>query len=817
MVDHYRIVRPLGHGGMGTVYLARDTQLGRTVALKMVRTSVLATRDAAERFLFEARATARFNHPHIITIYGVGEHEGQRYVALEYLRGHDLRERIEGERLGSREAARLGLAIAEALQEAHRHHILHRDLKPENVMIPADGRLRVLDFGLAKLARAETASGEAEEVAAPAGDGRDGGGDHHGEADDAGIRPANAPDEQGLVAPFETAGGQARGTPAYMAPEQWSGEGVTGAADVWALGLILVELLTGKHPYRHMAPLQICMAACSDDPVPLSIDGIPDPLARLVRRCLDKRPGRRPSVAEVIEVLSGHVDSARVAGDEGTPPFQGLLPFDERDAVRFFGRDTALSAFLERLRRETVLPIVGPSGAGKSSFVLAGVIPRLRDQGPWTVLRMRPGRRPLRTLAARLLWGENGLLSGTGGAFSGPSVLFSTGSSLSARASMAPEDVEDSEEDLADEILESPARLALRLLEIAERSRGRVLLLVDQLEELFTHVDDEAQRRAFLEAVCSAADDPAEPVRVIMTLRSDFIGRAETVERAREALGRVTVLGTPGRAALVEIMSRLPELSGFAYDDPRLVGEMVDAVVDERAALPLLQVTGQVLWDRRDAGRRMLLRSAYEDMGGVAGALALHADGVLEGLAAGQLELARDLLTRLVTPERTRQVTPQTALLDGLDATATDVLHRLIQGRLVLVRKARRGGADEAALELVHESLIDSWGRLSHWLDESQEEAAFRAEVGQAAELWLRRGKRDEELWRGDALIDARARAAALGTVSEPVRIFLDAGRERERHLENRKRAVYGAVVTALLVLALAMGKLALNTDFRAS
>jgi len=135
-VDHYQVIRLLGRGGMGEVYLARDRSLGRRVALKIVTTEALAHTEARERFLREARITARFNHPHIITVYGVGQVGQMPYVALEYLEGQNLADRLEQERPGVRQGLRLALAIAEALAEAHRHQVLHRDLKPENVFIP---------------------------------------------------------------------------------------------------------------------------------------------------------------------------------------------------------------------------------------------------------------------------------------------------------------------------------------------------------------------------------------------------------------------------------------------------------------------------------------------------------------------------------------------------------------------------------------------------------------------------------------------------------------------------------------------------------
>jgi serine/threonine protein kinase len=218
-IGTFRVVRLLGHGGMGSVWLARDLTLGRHVALKIVRADQ-ANKDAMERFLHEARATATFSHPHIVSIYSVGEHEGVPCVALEYLEGDSLRERLRGGRPGVREALRMAHAMADALVEAHRRGLLHRDLKPENVVLPRDGRLRVVDFGLAMRIDQQDPT-----IDVPLG------------ADDTDPDPAGARDV--------TDGGIVRGTPAYMAPEQWRGH-PSEKSDVWALGVVMIEMLRSR-------------------------------------------------------------------------------------------------------------------------------------------------------------------------------------------------------------------------------------------------------------------------------------------------------------------------------------------------------------------------------------------------------------------------------------------------------------------------------------------------------------------------------------------------------------------------------------------
>jgi WD40 repeat protein/serine/threonine protein kinase len=756
-VDHFRVLRMLGRGGMGEVYLARDTKLGRKVALKIIHPRLLGSAEAAEQFLFEARATARFAHPNIVTIHHVGEHQGAPYVALEYLEGQDLRQRIAEQRPSLAEVVRTGRAIAAALAEAHAHKILHRDLKPENVVVTTDGRLRVVDFGLA--------------TALPLDDP---------------TAPVVGDTTRDLLQRSGAYGDSAGGTPSYMAPEQWAQGECTGATDVWALGVILYELVSGRLPFLERSMVQLSIAVCGKTPAPALISGgsgdaeetdVPPALAELIARCLEKRASQRPAAADVAQRLEALSPGQRsVEGLES--PFCGLLSFTERHAGLFFGREGEITAFVERLRRRPVLPVVGPSGAGKSSFVQAGAIPRLREQERWIVLKVRPGAQPFEALAARLVRHES---RASGGKPSTPRIEAG---------------------ELARQLRASPGRLALALGDLAARERARVLLFVDQLEELFTMVDDGAVRAAYLEALFSGADDAEEPTRVVFAVRDDYLGRLAVGELARDVLRAVTVLQSLTPGALEEILRRPLESVGLRFEDEALVREMVATVSNEPAGLPLLQFAAQLLWDRRDPERGVLLRAAYEQMGGVAGALARHADGVLDGLAPAEVRLARLLLLRLVTVEGTRRVVPRSQALEGLGPEAERVLAQLTSARLIAVTRAT-GEGGEATLELTHESLIRGWRRLSRWIEESAEELAFLGEVGQAAALWERRGQRPAELWQGEALHEAlRARDRCVDPVPRRVSRFLDQGATREAQAARRRRLLKGAAVAVLALVA---------------
>ena len=749
MVDHYRLVHRLGRGGMGEVFLARDTQLGRRVALKVVRARGRPLGEAdLERLLQEARTTARFSHPNIVTIHAVGRHRGCPYLALEHIEGETLllRAARQTSSFGVAEVLRMGVAVADALAEAHRHGVSHRDLKPANIMLGQDGRLKVLDFGLARVTRSE---------------------------------------EGGEPAQREHVG-----TPAYMAPEQWQARQADGAADVWALGVILFELLSGRRPWDASGPdQQRDLVTTIDAPAVDQFREMPPALSRLVARCLRRDPARRPDAGDLAQELRALFSGdPREAGE--VSPFRGLHAFDEEHRYLFFGRDAEIAAVAERLREVTVLPVVGPSGVGKSSFVRAGLVPRLRERGALTVIEMRPGARPLRTLAARLL------AAVTPGSEDTPF------GSLDSQDSSEEEDPGrrlPSAEDLASRIQEAPQRLNLELLELAHRQQRGVLLLVDQAEELYTLTEDDRERRAFMEAVCGAADLPDAPVRVVLTLRDDFLGRLAESPGARRALSQITVLGQPGSDALLEILTRPVAAVGYTFDDEDLPGEMVDEIQGELSCLPLLQFAGEVLWQRRDRRHNTLRRETYEEMGGVAGALARRADGALAALPPDDVRLARALLLRLATPEGTRRVEARRAVLEGLGERANEVLARLVEARLVTVGHEE---GEEPALELAHESLLHAWSRLRRWMEASRGERAAIDELTRAATLWDQRGAPEAEVWRGDNLRDARRTVEQAEQVPDVVSRFLRAGQKRRRAHDRGRRLRWLLVGVALVLVA---------------
>ena len=271
-LGRYEVVSLLGAGGMGEVYRARDTVLERDVALKVLPEAAAEDPDRLERFAREARAVARLSHPNILEIHDVGHDNDVHYAVTELLEGESLRERLGRGRLPVRKAVSTADAIARGLGAAHTQGVVHRDVKPENVLLTSDGRVKVLDFGIASLHEPEVqaAGPDASEVSTI------------------------------------TAAGSLLGTIGYMAPEQVRGEAADARSDVFALGCVLYEMLTGERSFRRATPAETLAAVLHDEPPPpttLTPD-IPAGIGRVVMRCLEKEPGERfQSAADVAFAL----------------------------------------------------------------------------------------------------------------------------------------------------------------------------------------------------------------------------------------------------------------------------------------------------------------------------------------------------------------------------------------------------------------------------------------------------------------------------------------------------------------------------------
>src|SRR6202171_2146350 len=257
----YAIVAPLGAGGMGEVYRARDTRLGREVAIKVLPERLSGSAEALARFEREARAVAALSHPNILSLFDFGQMDGTVYAVTELLKGDTLRERLAHERLPARKAIEIAVAIAEGLAAAHAAGIVHRDLKPENVFLTSDGRVKILDFGLA---RVEEPGGATSATSAPT---------------------TPAPTEPGVV----------MGTAGYISPEQIRGHPADARSDIFALGAVLYETLTGERAFTGATTGESLARILRDQPPDASTkaSNVSPAIDRLVSRCLQKSPDER--------------------------------------------------------------------------------------------------------------------------------------------------------------------------------------------------------------------------------------------------------------------------------------------------------------------------------------------------------------------------------------------------------------------------------------------------------------------------------------------------------------------------------------------
>lgn len=305
-ISHYKILSPLGVGGMGEVYLAEDTRVGRKVALKLLPEYLTRDVERSRRFQQEARAVVALNHPNIVTVYEIGEANGTQFIASELVKGETLRARMLGTPLKLSEALDIVVQVANALAEAHREGVIHRDIKPENIMIRPDGYVKVLDFGIAKLVE-------------------------HGV-------PSTSTEAPTLVK-VETNPGMVLGTAHYMSPEQARGLPVDGRTDIWSLGAVLFEMIAGRVPFEGATPSDVIAAILDKDPPPLArfARDVPEALDVIVSAALAKdREERYHAVTEMLGALrrlKQRVDSTAEVERSQPPQSPDLPPVKSGETV----------------------------------------------------------------------------------------------------------------------------------------------------------------------------------------------------------------------------------------------------------------------------------------------------------------------------------------------------------------------------------------------------------------------------------------------------------------------------------------------------
>lgn len=825
-LGEYRLLRLLGKGGMGDVYLAHDTTLDRPVAVKFL-SSIQAGDDEREQILLEARAAARLQHPNVVTIFHINERAGRPFIISEYIDGTGL-DKIPMP-VPYAEALALGIGLARGLAAAHRRGVLHRDIKPGNVVIAANGTVKLLDFGLAKIVdevaphswatpvppestaplpkttepsderpyrttepappmnpREESPPKKAPAPAAaapsraattvpdiaktPAATGPE--------------RRAEPSPERTITAPVpppevkisirpavdnsgSTPSSVVRGTPHYMAPEIWKGQKATRRSDVYSLGALLFELCTGAPPYNGTPNHALAYRVITEDTPPLAVlaPQVDSRFALLVDRCLRRDPMERfASGDELREALEQlSPQTQRDSVPEGNP-YRGLLPFEAEHRSLFFGRVNEIGTLLERLRTECFVLVAGDSGVGKSSLCRAGVLPLVADGA----------------LGGLRKWSVIELLPDR--------------SPLASLSAALADLFHTTEAALAERLRTEPSAPARDLATQTGGAEG-VLLFIDQLEELVT-VGDPTETTLVGEVLGYLASD-LPGVRLLATARSDFLGRIASIQGLGDELPRVLYFLRPMSPEKIrEAIVGPARVKGVSFESDELVGTLVESTARAEGGLPLLQFALAELWEARAQSKAVITAEALSAIGGVSGALARHADNIIHSLPRPQRVAAQRMLIALVTPEGTRARRTEGELA-GEDASALSTLRALVSGRLLVARETESG----VAYEMAHEALLKGWDTLRRWIDEQAGSRAVKQRLEIATAEWERLGKTREGLWSQLQLAEARELRPEV--ITEREEAFLRASKRAVRQKRWVSRALAAAVPVMLGALYL--------------
>ncbi|MBK7996801.1 MAG: serine/threonine-protein kinase PknK [Blastocatellia bacterium] len=443
-------------------------------------------------------------------------------------------------------------------------------------------------------------------------------------------------------------------------------------------------------------------------------------------------------------------------------PYPGLTTFKSENANLFYGREREIESVLNRLKITPFLAIVGPSGTGKSSFVQAGIIPNLGKN--WLTVTLRPSVTPIANLLAKL-------------------------------------DKQEFNINKFNHLKNDEKFLSYVLQDVAKNKHASILLVVDQFEELFTLCSDKDEQQLYAKYLSNAAYSEEEPIRIIITLRDDFLIKVKSLSGLQDKITQnLELLTTPETMDLLRILVEPAKKLNYVFEDSELPKEIVQTVKQEASALPLLAFTVAKLWEFRDQQFKQIRRKTYESMGGVGGALARHAESMIEQMSQSERSLVKEAFRHLITSEGTRTTLTRQELLEllGSNKDSEIVLEKLINNRLLVSAEGEKG---TERIELVHEALLSSWPRLINWRQEMAEGARLRDQLRIAAQQWHERNRPKGLLWRDEALKEYQLwRERYQGKLTNLEEEFASMSLQEATYSQRLRRRLVVSAITMLVI-----------------
>ncbi|NCR56175.1 MAG: S-layer homology domain-containing protein [Microcystis aeruginosa L211-07] len=481
-------------------------------------------------------------------------------------------------------------------------------------------------------------------------------------------------------------------------------------------------------------------------------------------------------------------DSADVADDNLPCPYRGLFHFGPGDAEYFFGRESFIKSLFQATQTRNFIPLLGASGSGKSSVVLAGLVPKLQQEGHWQFTHFRPGSDPFHALALALV------------------PLYTTNLNETERIAQARQ--------LANYLRNDDISFADVVAQIQHNYPSeRVLLIADQFEELYTLCPDETTRRNFLDKLTTSPFERGGMV-LVLTMRADFLGNALSYRPFADVLQNTDLkLGPMNREELTEVIEKPAQKLGVTFE-AELVKRILDDVESEPGNLPLLEFALTELWQRRQG--KQLTHVAYTEIGEVQGALARHANEEYHKLSEAHREQMRRIFIQLVRPGEGREDTRRLATKAELGEVSWALVKQLADARLVVTSRSEE--AQVETVEVVHEALIRNWGELRGWMDTDRVFRAWQERLRAGMYQWQQiengdvTGWDESRLLRGTALAEAEEKLKQRPEdLSEGELFYIQVSvklrdKEQRRRERVRRQTVYVYVLAGGSILILALG-----------